>query len=282
MRRGRLLAPIAAGVLIVIVLAVAYPGPMISPGALMRGHAQIESDCFACHAPWRGAAAQRCIRCHRLADIGLRTARGEPVSQRRLKVSFHQELVEQDCTACHSDHEGPKRTERSRKPFSHALLRPSARGFCGGCHAAPSDRVHADLTVGCARCHTTDVWKPSTFDHVALTQIEQLHCDGCHRPPVDNLHHYIKGSCQQCHSQKRWKPATFDHDTRFVLDADHNVACTTCHTGADMRRATCYGCHAHRPDEIRSTHLEEGIRDFENCARCHRDANAESEGHDTD
>jgi class III cytochrome C family protein len=280
---------IGAGVLGVIVLSVAAPQKMISPGALMRGHAQIETNCFACHAPWRGATAQRCIRCHQLADIGLRTTAGMPLPNRTMKVSFHQELIEQDCMACHVDHIGDhigdhvgdhiaESAGAGRRPFSHTMLRPAVRTACEVCHAARTDTIHRDLTVGCARCHRTDGWKPSDFDHAALAPVEQQHCQGCHRPPPDALHTVLRGQCEQCHSQKHWKPSTFDHAPRFVLDADHNASCATCHTDSDIRRYSCYGCHAHRPDQIRAVHAEEGIRDFANCVRCHRSASAEPEG----
>ncbi len=281
MKRGRLPALIGSGALVVIALAIAYPGPMISPGALTRGHAEIEGRCFECHAPWRGAVSQRCIRCHRLTDIGLRTTRGVPIAQPNLKASFHQQLIEQDCTACHSDHAGPKLTEHSRKPFSHTLLRPAARQRCDGCHTAPSDNFHGELTVGCARCHQTDRWKPASFDHAMLSRVEQQRCEDCHRPPTDDLHRPVRGDCQQCHSQRRWKPSTFDHDKRFVLDADHRAPCATCHSAEDYRRYSCYGCHAHRPEPIRARHLDEGIRNFQNCVSCHRDPRAEPEGGDT-
>ena len=33
---------------------------------------------------------------------------------------------------------------------------------------------------------------------------------------------------------------------------------------------TCYGCHEHSRSKIREEHLEEGIRDYENCVECHR------------
>jgi hypothetical protein len=66
--------------------------------------------------------------------------------------------------------------------------------------------------------------------------------------------------------------ATFNHDKLFRLDSDHNARCITCHEGSDYRRYTCYGCHEHTPDNIRREHVEEGIRDYSNCVKCHRSA----------
>jgi hypothetical protein len=280
-KAGPLWMLIAAGVLGVIALSFAAPQKMISPGALVRGHAQIESRCFACHAPWQGAAWQRCTRCHQVADIGLRTTQGAPLAQRRLKVSFHQQLIEQDCVACHVEHV-VDHGAAERRSFSHAMLHAAVRTICEDCHAAPVDTTHRDLTVGCARCHRADGWKPADFDHAALASIEQQHCEGCHRPALDNLHRVIQNRCQQCHSQKRWKPSTFDHDRRFVLDSDHNVRCQICHLSDELRHYSCYGCHAHRPDPIRAVHAEEGIRVFADCVRCHRSAAAEPGGGERD
>ena len=226
MKRGWLVALISANLLVLLILVFAYPHLMVSPGALLPGHAELVTDCFACHSPWRGADSDRCVSCHALPDIGLRTTKGVPLPQRSLKTSFHQELIEQDCMACHSDHQGPRLTQRSRKPFSHLLLRATVR--------------------------------------------EQ--CESCHRAPTDSLHRQITGNCKQCHSQERWKPATFDHAKLFVLDRDHDTTCVTCHTNNDYSRYTCYGCHEHQPDKVRAEHLDEGIRDFENCVECHRSA----------
>lgn len=269
---------IAANLVALLALAVAYPQPMISPGPLIPGHAQLEKDCFACHAPWRGAASERCEKCHRLADIGIRTTQGVPVAQRKLKMSFHRELIEQDCIACHTDHAGPRLAQRPGKRFSHSLLRPTVRQGCGECHAAPSNAIHRDLTAGCSKCHSTDGWRPASFDHSLLSQEELQRCQGCHKPPDDRLHRPIKGYCHQCHRPQHWTPATFDHERFFVLDRDHNVDCSTCHDSGDYRRYTCFGCHAHRPDQIRAKHLEEGIGNFEDCVRCHRSATGEAEG----
>ncbi len=61
----------------------------------------------------------------------MRTTKGAAiVIAKPVKVSFHQVLNDQNCVACPSDHAGPKLTKRSRKPFSHAMLRVAARDRC--------------------------------------------------------------------------------------------------------------------------------------------------------
>jgi hypothetical protein len=89
------------------------------------------------------------------------------------------------------------------------------------------------------------------------------------------LHLQIKGNCAQCHSAQGWKPATFDHERLFALDGDHNARCETCHVNNDYSRYTCYGCHEHTPANVRAEHEEEGIRNFDNCVKCHRNATDE-------
>ena len=43
------------------VLVFVYPNLMVGPGKLIPGHKQLETDCFACHAPLTGAASERCV-----------------------------------------------------------------------------------------------------------------------------------------------------------------------------------------------------------------------------
>jgi hypothetical protein len=237
MTRRWIWALITVNLLALIALIFMYPHLMVSPGAVIAEHAEIATDCFACHAPLRGASAARCISCHALPDIGVRTTKGVTIvskANQGKKVSFHQELVEQNCMACHSDHAGPKLTQKVRKPFSHSLLRTAVR--------------------------------------------EQ--CQTCHKVPDNALHRKVSGSCTQCHSQNAWKPATFDHDKSFVLDGDHNVACNTCHVNNDYQQYTCYGCHEHTVQNVLREHRDEGIRNLDNCVRCHKSANGEGEGDD--
>ena len=271
---------ISANLLVLVSLAFIYPHLMVAPGALAGGHTELTTDCFACHTLLRGATADRCIVCHALPDIGLRTTKGAAiVNAKLLKVSFHQELNNQNCMACHSDHAGPKLTQRSRKPFSHAMLRVAARNRCDLCHAAPTNALHKALSIGCDNCHKTEAWKPATFDHAALTQAELERCESCHKAPVDTLHKQMTGNCAQCHKTQAWKPATFEHDKFFPLDKDHNATCVTCHNGNNYKRYTCYGCHEHTPANMQAKHREEGVtEDLQNCVRCHRSASGEPEG----
>ena len=72
-----------------LVLAFIYPHLMVGPGARASGHAELTTDCFACHTPLRNATADRCIVCHALPDIGLRTTKGAAiVHAKRVEVSF--------------------------------------------------------------------------------------------------------------------------------------------------------------------------------------------------
>jgi hypothetical protein len=277
-KRGWLLPVIAANLVALLVLVFVYPHQMVAPGPLLPAHAELETDCFACHAPLRGAAPARCVACHALPDIGLRTTKGVPIAQAKVKASFHQKLIEQDCMACHSDHQGPQLVQVGGKGFSHALLQPDVRETCETCHAAPANDIHRDLAVGCGQCHTGEAWQPATFEHARLAPAVRERCQSCHAAPVDTLHRQISGNCGQCHTSERWKPATFDHSKYFVLDGDHSATCATCHVGSNFSSYTCYGCHEHQPAGIRAEHLEEGIANFENCVKCHR--SAEEDGDD--
>jgi hypothetical protein len=226
MKRHVGLVVIAGNLVALLGLALVYPQLMLSPGPLYRAHAELAADCLACHAPLRGASAARCMSCHAVPAIGLRTTKGVAIEKVTRKAAFHQHLRDQECMSCHREHEGPELTQRSRSPFSHALLQPAIRTRCESCHQAPSNALHRGVTGGCLQCHTQD----------------------------------------------HWKPATFDHAKSFVLEGDHRTECVTCHVKNDYSRYTCYGCHEHQVDRIRAKHLRKGIREFEDCVRCHRSA----------
>ncbi len=216
---------LAANLIVFAILAFVYPDLMVGPGKLIPGHASLETDCFACHAPFTGADSRRCVNCHKPEDIGRLTSLGKPIEKPLTTTPFHQKLKSQDCVACHSDHAGVKRF----RPTGH-------------------------------------------FNHLLLEKATRDECQSCHKAPKDTLHQQITGNCSQCHSVDKWTPATFDHNKYFELDRNHNDRCVTCHVRTDYSRYTCYGCHEHSQENIRRKHIKEGIRDYDNCVECHRNA----------
>ena len=221
-KRPVLLIVIAFNLLVLVALAFAYPHLMVSPGPLVKGHAELTTDCFACHSAWRGASSGRCIGCHAVADVGLRTTKGVPIATATIKGSFHQELIEQDCMACHSDHQGPKLTKRSRKPFSHVLLRATVQDRCSSCHAAPKDTVHRDLKVECGQCHQSKAWKPATLDHDKYFVLDRDHeatCDTCHKN-----NDYGRYTCYGCHEHSQAKVRA-EHVEEGIPNFENCVEC---------------------------------------------------------
>ena len=68
MKRGWILAIIAANLLALTALTFIFPNLMVAPGPVVKAHTAIATDCFVCHAPLRGAAAELCISCHAVGD----------------------------------------------------------------------------------------------------------------------------------------------------------------------------------------------------------------------
>jgi hypothetical protein len=217
---------VAINLLALILLAIISPQLMISPGKPIDAHTELATDCFACHTPFIGSPPAKCIACHKVEDIGKKTTKGLLIAKEKKNVAFHQQLIDDDCVSCHSDHKGVK-AFRPISQFSHNLL---------------------EVTL-------------------------QKQCDRCHSNPVDDLHRKIKGNCGQCHTQDAWIPATFEHEKYFSFDRDHTTECVVCHDNNDYANYTCYGCHEHSRSKIREEHIEEGIRDYESCTECHRNAN---------
>jgi len=255
----------------VAALVFVYPHLMVSPGRLIEGHRAYERNCFTCHDGLFGASSRKCVSCHKVEDIGLRTTRGTPLSSPRARTGFHRQLLGQDCVACHSDHAGVAKY-RIRPRFSHELLETQTRAQCASCHRKPADNLHQLVPELCSRCHVVEKWKPALFRHDMLAVADRDKCVTCHkaRIPDDPLHRQASDKCGQCHGVDRWKPSTFDHAKYFRFDKRHPAKCATCHTTDNYKQYTCYGCHEHSPRKIRKEHLEEGIRDFENCVTCHR------------
>ena len=197
MSRIRVFILISINLVGLTVLVFAYPHFMVAPGALIAAHANLETHCFACHTPLRGAAPDRCISCHKIADIGLRTTKGTPVAGTKSIPPFHQGLTAQNCMACHTDHVSPVLASRARTPFSHALLNSTSRDNCTSCHTAPRTADHPAPTAQCTQCHSQNGWKPATIDHDRFFVLDKDHnasCTTCHT--TNDRRQY---TCYGCH-----------------------------------------------------------------------------------
>lgn len=197
--------------------------------------------------------------------------------------------IDADCFACHAAFTGVDSAKcvSCHKPADIGRL--TTKGI-PAVKPLTSTPFHRELiSQDCVACHSDHAGVKryrlkGNFDHGLLKKETSERCQTCHKTPRDALHAQISANCSQCHSQQHWTPATFAHDNFFVLDRDHSAACVSCHIRNDYSRYTCYGCHEHTPSNIRSEHIEEGIRQFDNCVECHRsgdkhDIKGESQKH---
>ncbi len=207
-------------------LAFIYPELMVGPGKLIPGHKTLEGDCFACHAPFRGANSARCVSCHQPADIGRLSTKGLALVKPLTKTAFHQELSSQDCVACHSDHAGVKRFARQRQ-FDHGLLKTATRDQCQSCHQAPADALHQQITGNCLQCHSQDKWTPASFEHNSYFVLDKDHDASCVTCHVRN--DYSRFTCYGCHEHT---PDNIrrEHIEEGIAKFDN---CVACHRSAD-------------------------------------------------
>ncbi|MDF1762964.1 MAG: hypothetical protein P1U57_06105 [Oleibacter sp.] len=159
-------------------------------------------------------------------DIGFFSSTGEAITPPPSAVPFHQQLLEQDCIACHLDHVGVRRLT-SIDGFDHALLNPALANQCEGCHQAPTDSFHQNISSNCGQCHSQEKWKPITFEHSEYFELDHDHntqCDVCH---VNN--DFQNYTCYGCHEHT---PKNIFEEHRE--EGIHNFEnCVECHRSAD-------------------------------------------------
>lgn len=253
-----------------------FPYYTINPGVLVKGHTNLQNNCFACHSIGKGAPTEKCISCHQLKDIGLKTVAAVVIEKPNNKTNLlHKSIKDIKCYYCHTEHNGLSR-ENATLNFTHSVLPKQMLNNCAGCHIdkKPDNNIHNVILSDCSNCHTTDKWKRAEFKHQLLGE-KQNDCRSCHsnKIPDDGLHKGLEVTvqCLQCHNTNAWKPSTFDHIKYFRFDENHPSDCKNCHNNQnDYKLYTCYNCHEHQLARISEKHLEEGIRDFNNCVKCHR------------
>lgn len=155
---------------------------------------------------------------------------------------------------------------------------------CYACHVS-KDKHKGIFGTDCSTCHSTSAWLPATFNHTLSSfKLTGAHltvqCANCHQSGIykgtpttcyachvsNDKHNGVFGtSCSSCHSTSAWLPAMFDHSvSSFKLSGRHlNISCANCHTNGIYKGTptTCYACHA-------SSDKHSGGFGT-NCANCH-------------
>ena len=230
MKNNRVLFIVSVNLAVLILLAIILPHLMISPGKLIDAHVELTTDCFACHTPFLGSTPEKCIACHKVAEIGIRTTKGLAIDKEKKNVAFHQKLTEEDCVACHSDHRGVQ-AFRPIGQFSHNLLEPEIEKQCDSCHANPGDALHLKITANCSSCHTQQSWTPATFDHDKYFRFDRAHTTECTTCHIES--DYSNYTCYGCHEHSRSKIRE-EHVEEGIFDYEN---CTECHRSGDEDEA---------------------------------------------
>ena len=84
---------VLVNLLLLLVLAVQMPRQMISPGKPIDAHAELQDDCFACHTPFFGSSPEKCVKCHKVEEIGLVTTQGVSIARERKRREFDPTLA---------------------------------------------------------------------------------------------------------------------------------------------------------------------------------------------
>ncbi len=243
----------------------------IQQAVKLHGVFQEVDHCLACHPDHLG----REVRITRLNSLSFSHEAATNFSLIQHSVDYAGRPI--SCAACHP--QAGYDFEASGCVECHTAARPDfmaahQAGFGADClvchrgrgsldaagHAAffPLEGAHA--AAGCLECHTG-----RQFTHTPRA------CYSCHR--ADDVHQSRPGTaCDACHRPSSWAQVRLNLASHVFPLAHKNegrpLACAVCHPDA-FTRYSCYGCHEHNPAEIASKHLEEGLRNFQNCAACH-------------
>ncbi len=262
---------------------------LVMPGKVIQGHAKYEEECDRCHAKLKNTdQTTLCLDCHKKV--------AEDIEQKSGLHGLSQRIRTARCKSCHSDHLGRSAdiVHLDRDNFDHtgtdfklkgrhlsltcnSCHRPKKRfreapATCIGCHKK-SDPHKGRLGKKCNKCHSSDGWQKTTFDHnktdfklkgkhkkatCIACHVNQRYknlattCHACHQ--LDDVHNGSWGrKCQNCHQEKSWDKTHYDHNkTKFKLTGQHKEAnCFSCHIdnkkGKDLGKK-CYDCHKQDDD----------------------------------
>jgi hypothetical protein len=160
-------------------------------------------------------------------------------------------------------------------------------GNCNSCHngsylaanAQAKTATHITTTQSCDVCHTTSVWKPTSFAHT-VAQMGSNTCAGCHNgvgaSAKSAVHIPTSAACSDCHTTGiSWLPLK----TPYAHTGIAAGTCANCHTTAypniDVKTAnhvpttaSCNVCHNTSVWNPNLTYAHTGIATG-TCASCH-------------
>jgi hypothetical protein len=214
-----------------------FGGAFAHPATFPLRGAHASLSCSTCHASGFTGTPRDCVACHRDDYDG-----AQDPNHRAGNFST-------SCQGCHTDSAWRPAT------FDHALSRFPLTGAhtrldCAQCHVGgrfqgtPSDCVscHQDdydrtsnpnhrassFPTGCPACHSTNAWRPATFDHnrffpIASGDHSGIACASCH----PNAGSFAAFSCVTCHEHER---SEMDDEHRRVSGYRYESrACLSCH-----------------------------------------------------
>lgn len=287
----------------------------LSPGDLAKAHAHLEgmSNCTQCHVLGEKVSNEKCLDCHQEIKSLINAKQG---------YHYSREVRGKECADCHSDHHGRNfdMVRFDEKNFNHTLTGYELTGAhkktdCRDCHKPdniddPDLRKRSGTFLGlgqqcldchedfhqktlpndCAKCHTTEAFRPAAkFDHdktdFALAgKHKTLDCKECHQTETrngkefqrfagvpfgncnachDDAHNNNLGTnCKECHNEQSFTSTSslsrFNHGkTHFPLKGKH-------------QRVDCKACHQMQATPLTVFQDRLGVK-TQDCATCHQD-----------
>jgi len=275
-------------------------------------HAVVE--CYKCHNGIFAGTPSECFSCHQADYVNA------------LKPNHVEAQISHECKNCHTTVSfRPSTFDHNSTGFiltgAHMTAQCSSchKGVfagtprdCWSCHESnynlalnPNHR-DAGFSHNCVDCHTTDGWRPATFDHsrtnFPLTGKHlQVQCSSCHKgvfagTPKDcwSCHESNYNSalipvhtvgyprnCEMCHTSDGWRPSSFNHDSQYfrIYSGKHSFSrgrwklCVDCHPSApgSFNDFTCTSA-CHPQDKMAKEHrnVQGYIYNSPNCYNCHR------------
>lgn len=131
-----LTATVILGVVACIAWASTWmPETLWAPGDLSRHHSDLQS-CDACHEPFHGPAAARCIVCHSTERLRESAAPTTADSHARTIANG------MGCLHCHTEHHGALATITlgPANPHGEFIFRATRTSACNNCHVIQDGR----------------------------------------------------------------------------------------------------------------------------------------------